>query len=135
MTTIEHLHSRNEAHHGGLLSVLIAREPKGIPKVCYLLSVSCWNTPEIILIVGQISTLSVVRDNIVRHINRSPVRVAFRITVKQPVLASARTRGATGGVEDVPAGGLVGTGVRGQHERARREKPLIRVVKCCLPCN
>lgn len=85
--------------------------------------------------VGQISALSIVRDVIVRSIDRSPVGVAPGVAVDELVLIGAVTCVAVGGTSHVSASGLMGPDVGVQHEWAGSEKAFIRVVKCCLPCE
>jgi len=85
--------------------------------------------------VGQIPALSVVRNVIVRCIHRSPVGVAPGVTVDELVLVGAVTCVAVGGAGHVPTGGLMGLDVGIQYEWAGSKKALIRMVKCCLPCE
>lgn len=85
--------------------------------------------------VGQISTLSVVRDIIVRRINRSPVGVVFGVIVEELVFVGAVTCVAVGGASHAPTSGLMGADIGFQHEWAGSEKALIRAVKRCLPCE
>jgi len=120
---------------GDLVSVSAPREPKPIPVSHYTLSVSVRVTPEIGMAVGQISALSVVRDVIVRRIDRSPVGVAPGVTVDELVLVCAVTCVAVGGTGHVSTGGLMDPNVGVQHEWARSEKALVGVVKRCLPCE
>jgi len=83
--------------------------------------------------VSQISALSVVRNVIVRRVDRSPVGVAPGVTVDELVLVGAVTCVAIWGASQVSTGGLMGPDVGVQHEWAGSEKTLIRVVKCRLP--
>ena len=85
--------------------------------------------------VGQVPTLSIVRDIIVRRIDCSPIRVVFGIVVGELVLVGAVTCAAVGTTTDVSTSGLVTTNVGGQHERAGGEKALIRAVKGCFHCG
>ena len=85
--------------------------------------------------VGQISTLFVVRDVIVRRIDRSPVGVASGVIVEELVLIGAVTRVTIGGASHVSTSGLMGVDIGVQHEWAGGEKALMRVIKCCLPCE
>ena len=112
-----------------------AREPEVIPVVHHPLGVSGWNTPEASVAMGQISTLSIVCNVIVRRIDRSPIRVVFGIIVEELVLVGAVTSASVWRTNQVSTSGLVGTDIGGQHEWAGREKALIRVVKRCLPCR
>jgi len=97
------------------------------------LSINVRDIPEIDMTVGQISTLFVVSDVIVRRIDRPPVRVAFGVIIEELILVGAVTCGMVGGANQVSTSGLVSTDVGGQYEWARSEKPLVRVVKSCLP--
>jgi len=82
--------------------------------------------------VGNISTLSIICDVIVRRVDRPPVRVTFGIIVKGLVLVGTVPCATA---NQVPAGGLVGMDIGGQHERGGREKTFVRVVNRCLPCK
>lgn len=78
-----------------------------------ILSISGWDIPETYIAVGRISTLSIVRDIIVRCIDHSLVRVALGIVVEELVLIGAVARIATGAANQVSTGSLVGTDFRG----------------------